>query len=292
MTMYSIWVLEYACVERHPLSATLYGEHNAGTVRLPFSYVLLKGDGVLAMVDVGHNNVDYKKAFAEQIGVSNWHSPEDVLKECGVTPGDVTHVFITHAHFDHMGGIDLFPNARFYIQKRELSSWVTTMALGRRFRTLMGGIDPSDIMRLVGLANQGRLVAVDGVLENVLPQVDLHPAYDTHTPGSQYVVVRNSGGDRTEDVWVLAGDLVYKHENLHGGDESDPFYVPVGLATGSQTNLVMTSDEMLRRVGGEVTRVVPVHEDRLKDFFPSRRSDKGLQVVELALRDRDTSAVG
>ena len=292
MKHYSIWVLEYSAIEEHPMSAALYGSHNAGTSRLPFCYVLLKGDGVVAMVDVGHNHVDYKKTFAEQIGVSNWHSPHEVLMECGVTPEDVTHVFITHAHFDHMGGIDFFPNATFYIQERELTAWVSTMALGSRFRSLMGGIDPSDILRLVDLGRQGRLVAIDGQRDDILPNIDVHPAYDTHTPGSQYVVVRNSGKGETEDTWVLAGDLVYKHENLHGGDEEDPFYIPVGLATGSQTRLIMTSDEMLGRVGDDGTRVVPVHEDRLKDIFPSRRSKYGQQVVELSLRASDTSAVG
>lgn len=291
MSMYSIWVLEYACVEEHPWSATLYGSHNSGTTRLPFCYVLLKGNGVVAMVDVGHNNVDYKKAFAEQIGVTNWHSPREVLAECGVSPEEVTHVFITHAHFDHMGGLDLFPNATFFVQERELSSWVKTMALGRKFRSLMGGVDPSDVLKLVEVAREGRLVLVDGVRENVIPHVDLHPAFDTHTPGCQYVVVRNSGDGEAGDTWVLAGDLVYKHENLHGGDEVDPFYVPVGFATGSQTNLVMITDEMLRRVGGEIPRVVPVHEDRLKDFFPSRRTQLGLQVVELALRAVDATSV-
>jgi Metal-dependent hydrolases of the beta-lactamase superfamily I len=41
----------------------------------------------------------------------------------------VTHVFITHAHFDHMGGTDDFPNATFYVQERELSKWVWAMSL-------------------------------------------------------------------------------------------------------------------------------------------------------------------
>ena len=59
-----------------------------------------------------------------------------VLAECGLTPGDVTEVFLTHAHFDHMGNIEDFPNATFYIQERELSKWVWAMSLERRFRWL------------------------------------------------------------------------------------------------------------------------------------------------------------
>ena len=49
-----------------------------------------------------------------------------------MAPADVAHVFITHAHFDHMGDTDEFPNATFYIQERELSKWVWAMALDRR----------------------------------------------------------------------------------------------------------------------------------------------------------------
>ena len=94
-----------------------------------------------------------------------------------------------------MGNIEDFPNATFYLQERELSKWVWTMSLHRRFRWLMLGIDPADIMRAVDLARQGRLVAVDGDRENVLPGVDLHAAFDTHTWGSMYVTVRNDLGD-------------------------------------------------------------------------------------------------
>ena len=48
---------------------------------------------------------------------------------------------------------------------------------------------------------------------------------------------------------------------------------------------------MLRAVGGEHKRVIPVHEDRLKTVFPSRRTKAGLQVVELALGAGETSKV-
>jgi hypothetical protein len=48
---------------------------------------------------------------------------------------------------------------------------------------------------------------------------------------------------------------------------------------------------MLTRVGGEAERVIPVHEARLKDMFPSRRSKGGLQIVEIALGDGQISRV-
>jgi hypothetical protein len=67
--------------------------------------------------------------------------------------------------------------------------------------------------------------------------------------------------------------------------------VPIGLATGSQSNLLFTSADMLKAVGGEHKRVIPVHEDRLKSIFLSCTTAAGLHVVELALADGETSRV-
>jgi len=177
-----------------------------------------------------------------------------------------------------------------YIQEGELSKWVWSLSLERRFRWLTLGTDPADILRAVDLARQGRLVSIDGDRENIVPGIDLHAAFDTHTWGSMYVTVRNDLAPQSADAWVFAGDLVYAHENLRGTDANDPQYVPVGLATGSQFTLIMTTDEMVKRVG-DPNRVIPVHEERLKDLFPSRVTKAGLRITELALADGEPSRV-
>ena len=142
MADYSIWVLEYCWVPQAPKGLLTHGAFNGGTVKLPWCYVLIKGRGRVALVDVGYNHKDYGAVMAESFGVENWHPSSTVLAECGVTPADVSHVLITHAHFDHMGATDDFPHATFYVQERELSKWVWAMSLGRRFRWLMGATDP------------------------------------------------------------------------------------------------------------------------------------------------------
>lgn len=291
MAAYSIWVLEYAHVLEQPTSLFIYGAHNQGHRKMPYGYIVIKGGGRTVMVDVGYNHKAYGEVLAASYGVRNWQPPRTVLAECGVTPEEVSAVFITHAHFDHMGNIEDFPRATFYIQERELSKWVWTMSLDRRFRWLMGGIDPADIMRTVDLARQGRLVALDGDRDDVFPGIDVRAAFDTHTWGSMYVRVRNDRLASSSDVWIFAGDLVYAHENLRGADPADPQYVPVGLATGSQFALMMTSDAMVKAAGGDHTHVIPVHEERLKDLFPSRITKTGLRVTELALADGDASRV-
>lgn len=291
MAAYSIWVMEYAYVLEQPTSLFVYGAHNQGHRKMPYGYIVIKGAGRTSMIDVGYNHAAYGAVLATSYGVDKWEPPRTVLAECGVAPEDVSNIFITHAHFDHMGNLEEFPNATVFIQERELSKWVWAMSLERRFRWLMLGIDPADILRIVDLARQGRLVCVHGDRENVLPGIDLHAAFDTHTWGSMYVTVRNDLAASSSDAWVFAGDLVYAQENMRGTDPSDPQYIPVGLATGSQFSLLMTTEEMIGRAGGDLRRVIPVHEERLKDLFPSRMTKTGLRITELALADGEASRV-
>jgi N-acyl homoserine lactone hydrolase len=294
MANYSIWVLEYAYVPNYHVSGIIYGYHNQGYRKLPYCYVLIKGKHHAAMVDVGYNHKEFGGYLGDKFGVINWHSPSEVLKECSLRPEDIDTVFVTHAHFDHFGNVDDFPKAKFYIQEREIAKWVWAMSLPERMQWMMVAIDPGDVLRGVELAKNKRLVTVNGDLVNVLPGIDLHPAYDSHTFGSMWVEVRNDGKSTSQDTWVLAGDLIYVYENLSGSGDVvgvEKIYNPVGLAVGSQMNLVLATEAMMQAVNYEERRVIPVHEERLKEVFPSRITKDGLRVSEICLADDEPSLV-
>lgn len=294
MSKYSIWVLEYSYVKDYHVSGIIYGAHNQGYRKLPYCYALIQSDDHVAMVDVGYNHKDYGGYLGEKFGVENWHSPKDVLAEVGLTPEDVDSVFITHAHFDHLGNVEAFPNATFYIQERELQKWIWAMSLPDRMRWMMIAVDPSDILRAVELATKGRLVCVDGDRADVLPGIDLHAAFDTHTYGSMWVNIRNDLQSNSQDAWTLAGDLIYVYDNIESDGSIvgvDKVYNPVGLGVGSTTNLILATEEIMKSVGYEKERVIPVHEERLKDVFPSRISASGLRISEICLADGHASKV-
>ena len=52
-------------------------------------------------------------------GKRNLTTPEAKLKEFGLKQADIDIVIVTHLHYDHIGYITLFPNAKFYLQKKE-----------------------------------------------------------------------------------------------------------------------------------------------------------------------------
>lgn len=295
MADYSIHVLEYARTRNYPKGGLVYGAFDAEPVTLPFCYVLLRGQGHVALVDVGYAQRDYGKHLAERYNIENWRPPRTVLAECGVVPEDVDTVFITHAHFDHFGNVEDFPNATFYVQREEIERWTWVLSLPDRMRWMTASIDPGSILRAVELSAAGRMKLIDGDLEDVIPGVDLRLARDSHTYGSMWVSIRNDGAAQSGDIWVLAGDLVSQFENVEMDGsliDVERMYNPGAQSVGSYTNIVLAIEEMMKLVGYEARRIIPIHEARLAERFPSRLSREGLTICEICLADGASSVIG
>jgi glyoxylase-like metal-dependent hydrolase (beta-lactamase superfamily II) len=78
-------------------------------------WVLKGADGRVAIVDSGFHREQYFRQFT----VKDYISPSDAIVPLGLKPSDVTDIFLSHMHWDHAGGIDLFPSARVWLQKEE-----------------------------------------------------------------------------------------------------------------------------------------------------------------------------
>jgi glyoxylase-like metal-dependent hydrolase (beta-lactamase superfamily II) len=285
MADYSIWIVEYARVVEYPVGAVLYGRWNAGHLVLPYCYAVVKGEGHLTVIDTGFDYSEFGKVLADTYGVSDWQSAQTVLSRIGIDPEEVDTMILTHNHFDHAGGVEMFPNAHVYIQEREVSRYLWAKGLPDRLQWLTTATDPDLMLWLVNRMKQGKLTLLDGERE-ILPGIRAVPAHDTHTSGSQYVTIESARDGR----WLLAGDNCYIYESFKGTD-GDGRFVPIGLAFGSMERCMMTMEEMWQYVDGEVTRIVPFHEQELWGTFPTRLFDDTLHVAELSLAAGEKSRI-
>jgi N-acyl homoserine lactone hydrolase len=282
---YSIWLLQTGIMHDFPRSALFYGQHNAGVRPTPLGFVVLRGEGHVAVVDTGFKTDPRGLADATGYGVADPHGPEELLQMVGIEPADVDTVLLTHAHWDHMGDLEAFPNATVYLQERELSSWLRAVALPKRLAWLAGGISHRDFDELLRRMRAGQVNLIDGPVADVLPGIDLLPSFDTHTWGHQHVLVRTRSGP-----WVATGDAVFTYANLEGEDGQGA-YVPIGQAVGSPERVLEVFDEIMRLLDGDASRIVPCHDLEAYARNPSRETVDGLRVAEIVLAPGEPTRV-
>lgn len=124
------------------------------------------------------------------------------LARHGIDRSDVTDVLITHAHWDHLSNIAMFPEARIWIGSKELE-WALTLPLDEPFISHLH-------LRELQHRPQGVGRVVDG--DEILPGIK---AVGTpgHTPGHVAYVAQTNG-----EPMIFAGDAVKNLYELATGD--------------------------------------------------------------------------
>lgn len=126
------------------------------------------------------------------------------LERVGVDPAAVDTVVVTHGHYDHVGNVDLFPNARVVMSSRELDFWSGPVA---RRELFAHSVETADITHLLQVEQQGRLQRMAGVLD-IAPGVTAIEV-GGHTPGELIVLVDGEAGEV-----LLASDAVHYYDEV------------------------------------------------------------------------------
>jgi glyoxylase-like metal-dependent hydrolase (beta-lactamase superfamily II) len=244
---YEIYAVRYATIPDFPVAELVAGADPARKLDIAMMVWLVRGNRRNILVDSGF----YHDRFFKDWHVSDFIKSSDALKPLGLKPEDVTDVVITHMHWDHADGMDLFPNARIWIQKDELQYYA-----GEAWQSndTHGGIDPEDVLTLVKLNTLGRVGMVNGDAQEIIPGVTCYIG-GRHTYASQYVGVNTSAG-----TVVLASDNMYLYENLEK-------HVPIAATLDPVSNL--RAQDRMKQLAARPGLIIPGHDPAVLAKFPN-----------------------
>jgi glyoxylase-like metal-dependent hydrolase (beta-lactamase superfamily II) len=271
-TPWEVYVIEFARSKDQPMSSLLLDMNATGVIDLPFAFVMARAGNRVALVDTGFMRDGIGGEMSERFGIPWWISPVRMLAELGVTPEAVTDILISHAHFDHMGGVAQFPKAQIYIQKKELLSWHEAMAMPRQFGFLTVAINPDDLRAAFDASVEHRLTLLDGDKDDVVPGIHARSG-EGHTMGQQFVIIETATGRR-----VVSGDCVYATRNLTGYND-DGVYVPLAFGVGSIWDQLKTMDRINTEIAGDLSRLIILHDNARWAHLPVLREVEGFRIL-------------
>ena len=243
---YEIYAIRYATLPGFSVSELVAGADPARKLDIAMMIWLIRGNGRNILVDSGF----YHDRFFRDWHVNDFTKPSDALKPLGLKPEDITDIVITHMHWDHADGMDLFPNARIWIQKDELQYYAGEAWQSKEAH---GGIDPDDVLTLVKLNTQGHVGMVNGDAQEIIPGVICYTG-GRHTYASQYVGVSTSAG-----TVVLASDNMYLYENLEK-------HLPIAATLDAVSNL--RAQDRMKQLAASPGLIVPGHDPAVMTKFP------------------------
>jgi glyoxylase-like metal-dependent hydrolase (beta-lactamase superfamily II) len=277
MTEAAIWevfVIEYARSKDQPWVDLIAGMYQEGVMDLPFSFILARRGDRNVLIDTGFMQDERSSGFSLNFGIPTWISPVRMLSEMNVGAETISDIIITHAHFDHMGSIAEFPNAHIHIQKSELLSWYEAIALPKRFGYLTAIIDPDNLRTALEASIEHRVTLIDGDKDNILPGIHVRLG-SGHTIGQQFVVIETAAGRR-----LISGDCVYSRRQFTG-HKNDGVYVPLNNAVGSVWEQLKTVDKMNDELGGDLGRLVILHDIERWKGLPIVKEVEGFRIVKV-----------
>jgi glyoxylase-like metal-dependent hydrolase (beta-lactamase superfamily II) len=242
---YEIYAIKYAELPDFPVAGLVAGADESRKMDIAMVVWLVRGSGRNILVDSGF----YRPQFFKSWKVNQFVKPSEAIAKVGLKPDDITDVIITHMHWDHADGMDLFPKAKVWLQKDEYTYYT-----GEAWQSpkTHGGIHPDDVLAAVKLNLAGRIGLVNGDAQEIIPGITCYIG-GKHTYQSQYVSVKMSNATA-----VLASDNMYLYENL-------AMHKPIAQTLDAASNL--RAQDRMKQIASDPRLIVPGHDPAIFTKF-------------------------
>lgn len=196
---YEVYALRFASSGHPwPISDWVDKGPTKDSVHIDFMIWLIKGKGRNILVDAGFLN---DISDAKEFDIINYIRPDSTLLKLGLKPSDVTDIVLSHPHWDHIDGLDLFPNAQVWMQQDDFYYCVGAAWQKGGFA---GGFNKRDIRKLVEKNMNGNLTLVGGDSVEIIPGIKVFTG-SRHTFNSQYILVETGYNKiilASDNIWV------------------------------------------------------------------------------------------
>lgn len=246
---YEVYAVRFATEASYPTRFLVVGADSSRRSPLAFTVWVIRGGGRTVLLDAGF----YRDRFIERWKPVGYMRPSAALASLGLKPEDVTDIIVSHIHWDHVDGVDLFPKARVWLQRDEYEHYTNDTGA-----VLDRAIDADDAKMLAGLKAAGRIQLVPGDSTEIIPGITVFTG-GKHTFASQFATVHASlAGGRTGTI-VLASDNAYLYENLEQRR-------PITQSLDTLSNL--RAQDRMRRLASDPKLIVPGHDVDVFARFP------------------------
>lgn len=171
--------------------------------------LLISGNHMNILIDCGVGG-DFEAKYGDKwgpkfksiYGVSTSNGIINSLEKYSLKPSDITHVFLTHLHFDHAGGatqirgrelVPTFENAKYFIQADNLKT-AKSPNLREEASYFKSNFEPLERFNVLHVLN--------GAQDQVLPGISVLLS-NGHTHGMQLVKISD-----TQKTLVYCADLI------------------------------------------------------------------------------------
>lgn len=243
LPVYEVYAVHMGSADRFAPDNFMAPDIHDGPMPLDFYIWVIRGDGRVIVVDTAFSDHSAVRRNRELLV-----TPGNALKALGHAPEDVQDVIITHLHYDHAGGLQVFKNAKLHIQESEMS-----FATGRHMchKQLNHFFEVEDVVQMVREVYSGRACFYNGEAE-LAPGISIYRV-GGHTDGLQVVRIHTRRG------WVvLASDALHYYANY---DQKNPF--PAIFNVGD----MLQGYQLIGRLADSRHHIIPGHDPKVREIY-------------------------